>query len=71
MLVVSTNPHFCLEVSTTTLSVVPINASVQAGLVTLPRREKVQLTQVEFLPLADNRVLVVLVVVLVVVVKPI
>jgi len=33
----------------------------QAGLVTLPRRERVVLRQVEFLPLADNRVLVVLV----------
>jgi len=33
----------------------------QAGLVTLPKREKVVLRQVEFLPLTDNRVLVVLV----------
>jgi heat-inducible transcriptional repressor len=33
-----------------------------AGLVTLPRREEVALRQVEFLPLAGNRVLVILVV---------
>lgn len=33
----------------------------QAGLVTLPRQERVLLRQVEFLPLSDNRVLVILV----------
>jgi heat-inducible transcriptional repressor len=33
----------------------------QAGVVTLPRREQVILRQLEFLPLSDNRVLVVLV----------
>lgn len=33
----------------------------QAGLVTLPKRDKTVLRQVEFLPLTDNRVLVVLV----------
>jgi len=35
--------------------------TAQAGVVTLPRRETVILRQVEFLPLSDNRVLVVLV----------
>ncbi len=36
--------------------------TAQAGLVTLPRLQRVQLRQVEFLPLSDNRVLVILVV---------
>ncbi|HEY3699398.1 MAG TPA: heat-inducible transcriptional repressor HrcA [Spongiibacteraceae bacterium] len=35
--------------------------TAQAGLVTLPRQQRVQLRQVEFLPLSDNRVLVILV----------
>ena len=35
--------------------------TAQAGLVTLPRLQRVQLRQVEFLPLSDNRVLVILV----------
>ena len=35
--------------------------TAQAGVVTLPKREKIILRQIEFLPLADNRVLVVLV----------
>ena len=35
--------------------------TAQAGLVTLPKREKAVLRQVEFLPLTDNRVLVVLI----------
>src|SRR5690606_35630864 len=35
--------------------------TAQAGLVTLPRQSRVALRQVEFLPLADNRVLVILV----------
>jgi len=38
------------------------DVTAQAGLVTLPRREQTLLQQVEFLPLSDNRVLVVLVV---------
>ena len=36
--------------------------TAQAGLVTLPRLQREQLRQVEFLPLSDNRVLVILVV---------
>ncbi|HUH36805.1 MAG TPA: heat-inducible transcriptional repressor HrcA [Spongiibacteraceae bacterium] len=36
--------------------------SAQAGLVTVPRREQQAFRQVEFLPLSDNRVLVILVV---------
>lgn len=36
--------------------------TAQAGLVTLPRQQRVQLRQVEFLPLSDNRVLVILVI---------
>lgn len=36
--------------------------SAQAGLVTLPRQPRVVLRQVEFLPLSDNRVLVILVI---------
>lgn len=36
--------------------------TAQAGLVTLPRLQRVQLRQVEFLPLSDNRVLVILVI---------
>lgn len=36
--------------------------TAQAGLVTLPRIQREQLRQVEFLPLSDNRVLVILVV---------
>lgn len=35
--------------------------TAQAGVVTLPKREKTVLRQIEFLPLSDNRVLVVLV----------
>jgi heat-inducible transcriptional repressor len=38
------------------------NISAQAGLVTVPRQEAVQLRQVEFLPLSGDRVLVILVV---------
>src|SRR5690606_22952969 len=36
--------------------------TTQAGLVTLPRQPRVVLRQVEFLPLSDNRVLVILVI---------
>ncbi len=36
--------------------------TAQAGLVTLPKLQRVQLRQVEFLPLSDNRVLVILVI---------
>jgi heat-inducible transcriptional repressor len=36
--------------------------TAQAGLVTLPRLQREQLRQVEFLPLSDNRVLVILVI---------
>jgi heat-inducible transcriptional repressor len=36
--------------------------TAQAGLVTLPRQPRVTLRQVEFLPLSDNRVLVILVI---------
>lgn len=36
--------------------------TAQAGLVTLPRQQRVTLRQIEFLPLSDNRVLVILVI---------
>ena len=38
------------------------NITAQAGLVTMPRQEAIQLRQVEFLPLSGDRVLVILVV---------
>ncbi len=53
-----TNSQHLIESASQLLS----DVTAQAGLVTLPRREQTWLTQVEFLPLSDNRILVVLVV---------
>jgi heat-inducible transcriptional repressor len=52
------NTHGLVESASNLLS----GITRMAGVVTMPRREQVQLRQIEFLPLSDRRVLVILVV---------
>ena len=50
------------EVTTSTASQLLSSVTMLAGVVTLPRQNHAALTQIEFVPLSDNRVLAVLVV---------